>query len=110
MQTRSTGGVKRSTSSLPNADSEPILEIETASANYCQVTGDCLGKEGKRKTPKGEYRKKAEIVPLRSNPSCERREDGCLQQKIYATTDCMVACCLCKDCNGSAEVTISAPF
>jgi hypothetical protein len=77
MQTRSTGGVKRSTSSLPNADSEPILEIETASANYCQVTGDCLGKEGKRKTPKGKNRKKAEIVPLHGNSSCERREDGC---------------------------------
>lgn len=53
-----------------------------ASANYGQVTGDCLGKEGKRKTPKGENRKGAEIVPLHSNSSCERREDGCLHKRF----------------------------
>jgi hypothetical protein len=52
---------KRSTSNLPNADSEPILEIEMASANYCQVTGGLSRQGGKEK---GENRKKAEIVPL----------------------------------------------
>lgn len=65
------------------SDSEPILEIEIASANYCQVTGGTVSARKEReRRQKGGNRKEAEIVPLHSNSSCERREDGCLHKSF----------------------------
>ena len=64
MQTRSTVEFNRRCETFnrqptKRSDSEPILEIEMASANYCQVTGG-LSRQGKKeKDPKGGKQKES---------------------------------------------------
>ena len=111
MQTQSTVEFNRRSETFneqptKRSDSEPLLEIEMASANHCQVRGTVSARNERERPRKRENGKKAEIVPLHSNSSCERRVGGCLHKRFMRLLIvwAMAACCLC------VEVTISAPF